>query len=64
MNAAGVALVAELLRQAIAVSQLVAQANAEGRELAKEELDSVVARADQSEIDRDAAIERAKAEGR
>lgn len=64
MNATGVALIAELLRQAIAVSELVARANIEGRELAKEELDAVVARADESEARRDEAISRAEAEGR
>lgn len=63
-NAAAIALLAELLRQAMAVSQLVMRANAENRELAKEELDAVIARADQSEANLDDAIRRAEAEGR
>lgn len=64
MNAAGAALVAELLRQAIAVSQLVARANIEGRRLAAEELRAVIGRADESEDLVDAAIARAESEGR
>lgn len=64
MNSAGVALIAQILREALAVSTLVAQANAEGRELAKEELDAARQRVRDSEERRDEAIDRAESEGR
>lgn len=62
--ALGLNALTELLRQGLAVSQLVAQSNAENRQLQKAELDAVTRRADESEIRRDEAIVRAEEEGR
>lgn len=65
MNAAtAVALLAELLKQALAISTLIRSAQAENRDLNPEELEAVIARDDEARVSLVAAIEAAKAAGR
>jgi hypothetical protein len=63
-NALGVALFAELFRQALAVQSAVIQANAENRELTRIELDALTKRMDDADASLDAEIAKAEAEGR
>lgn len=61
---AAVDLVLALLTRAQAISSIIAQAQAENRDITQAELDQIVADDDKARTDLVAAIEKAKAEGR
>lgn len=61
---AAVALASELLRQALAISQLIGTAQAQNRELTSAELLAVIHRDDDARDALEEAIRRAETEGR
>ena len=61
---AAVDLVLALLTRVQAISSIIAQAQAEKRDITQAELDQIVADDDKARVDLVAAIEKAKSEGR
>lgn len=63
-NVLAVTLVAELLRQALAVQSAIIQAEAENRELTRVELNALTKRMDDADAELDAEISAAERENR
>lgn len=61
---AAIDLILALITRAQAISSLVAQAQAEKRELTRAEWDQIISEDDKARADLAAAIEKARAEGR